>query len=141
MNGSAEPFCYVQRVSFKDVDALKHMNNVEFLRFYENARIAYFRHVVPEYEPVLGGSVGVIFAECQIAYRSPAHFEEHIRTTILPSDLRRSSVRLSFEMRSEGDGRLLADGHGVLVGYDYASGRPAPFADDVRDRLSATVIG
>ena len=137
----SEPFTHLQRVSFKDIDALKHMNNVEFLRFYENARIAWFRHVVPDYEPVLGGSIGVIFAECRIAYRSPAHFEEEIRTTILPSELKRSNVRLGFEMHAQGDGRLLADGHGVIVGYDYASARPAPFADDVRDRLSATLIG
>ena len=137
----SEPFTHLQRVSFKDIDALKHMNNVEFLRFYENARIAWFRHVVPDYEPVLGGSIGVIFAECRIAYRSPAHFEEEIRTTILPSELKRSSVRLGFEMQREADGRLLADGHGVLVGYDYETGRAAPFADRVRDRLSATLIG
>ena len=44
-------------------------------------------------------------------------------------------------MRSEEDGRLLAEGHGVIVGYDYESGRAAPFADDVRERLGATVIG
>ncbi len=141
MTAAAEPFSYLQRVSFSDIDALKHMNNVEFLRFYENARIAYFRQIVPDYEPVHGGQIGVIFAECQIAYRSPAHFEEEVRTTILPSELKRSSVRLGFEMRCEADGRLLAEGHGVIVGYDYASGRAAPFADDVRERLGATVIG
>ena len=32
----------VQRVRFGDVDALQHLNNVQFLRFFETARIAWF---------------------------------------------------------------------------------------------------
>ena len=138
---AAEPFSYVEHVRFSDIDAMEHMNNVTFLRFYETARIAYFRAVVPDYDPVHRGKVGVIFAECQIFYRAPAFLDDEIRTTILPSDLRRSSVRLGFEMQREADGRLLAEGHGVLVGYDYEAGRAAPFADRVHARLSATLIG
>jgi acyl-CoA thioesterase FadM len=39
-------------------------------------------------------------------------------------------------MNAEGDGRLLAEGYGVLVGYDYAAGRAMALTDDVRAVLS-----
>ena len=40
-------------------------------------------------------------------------------------------------MTSEGDGRLLAEGWGALVGYDYTSGRAAPLPDVLRETLRA----
>jgi len=51
--------------------------------------------------------------------------------------MERSSFRVFFEMRAEGDGRLLAEGYGVLVGYDYAAGRAVPLPERVRRALAA----
>jgi acyl-CoA thioester hydrolase len=131
----SDRFSTVQRVRFGDLDAMQHMNNVEFLRFFETARIAWFRHVVPDHTPTRREVFGFIFAECHIAYRAPAFFDEDIRTWIRPTELKRSSVRLEFEMRVESDGRLVADGYGVMVGYDYAEGRAQPIPDSFRERV------
>ena len=132
-----QPFSLVQRVRFGDLDAMQHMNNVEFLRFFETARIAWIQEVMPEHSPTSRQEFGFIFAECHIAYRSPAFFDEELRTWIEPAELRRSSVRLDFTMRAEGDGRLVAEGWGVLVGYDYAAGRSKPIPDELRRRVGA----
>ena len=128
-------FSIVQRVRFGDLDAMQHMNNVEYLRFFETARIDFITQLVPEHRPGSPNGFGFIFAECHIAYRSPAHFDEDIRTWIRPAELRRSSLRLEFEMCAESDGRLVADGWGVLVGYDYAEGRSHPIPDALRGRV------
>ena len=141
MSAATEPFSYVERVRFAEIDAMQHMNNVEFLRFYETARIAWMSTVMSDYEPVPRGALSVIFAECHILYRAPAFFGDEIRTAILPTDLRRSSVRLGFEMHRDSDGTLLADGYGVLVGYDYEAGATRPFSDEVRESLTPTLIG
>ena len=132
-----EPFSLVQRVRFGDLDAMQHMNNVEFLRFFETARIEYLKTILPEHRPTRRQEFGFIFAECRIAYRSPAFYDEGIRTEIRPATVGRSSLRLDFEMRAEDDDRLLAEGHGVLVGYDYAAGRSQPLPDALRERLAA----
>jgi acyl-CoA thioester hydrolase len=134
-------FSVVQRVRFGDLDAMQHMNNVEYLRFFETARIDYLMLVVPEHNPGSRRQFGFIFAECHIAYRSPAHFGEEIRTWVWPTDLRRSSIRLEFSMRSESDGRLLAEGYGVLVGYDYAEGAARPLPDELRRKLQPKLVG
>jgi acyl-CoA thioester hydrolase len=133
-------FSMVQRVRFGDLDAMQHMNNVEYLRFFETARIAFIHDLMPEHVPTKRGDFGFIFAECHIAYRSPASFDEEIRTYIWPGEMRRSSVRVNFEMRTEGDDRLVAEGWGTLVGYDYAKGRSEPLPDDVRERLEAVAL-
>jgi acyl-CoA thioester hydrolase len=128
-------------VRFGDLDAMQHMNNVEYLRFFETARIEYLISVVPEHEPGSRSSVGFIFAECHIAYRSPAHFRDDIRTWVWPSLLKRSSVRLGFEMRRESDGRLMAEGYGVLVGYDYHAEKAQPVPAELRQKLERELVG
>jgi acyl-CoA thioester hydrolase len=134
-------FSMVQKVRFGDLDAMQHMNNVEFLRFFETARIEYIATLAPEHAPTSRSAFGFIFAECHIAYRSPAHYGEEIRTFIWPSELKRSSVKLGFEMRVDADERVVADGWGTLVGYDYDAARAQPIPDELRERIEPSLVG
>jgi acyl-CoA thioester hydrolase len=128
-------FSMVQRVRFGDLDAMQHMNNVEFLRFFETARIDFITGLAPEHDPGHPNGFGFIFAECHISYRAPAHYNDEIRTWIRPLELRRSSIKLGFEMRVEGSDRLVAEGWGTLVGYDYEAGAARPIPDAFRERI------
>ena len=130
-------FSMVQRVRFGDLDAMQHLNNVEFLRFFETARIDFLGRLMPGHSPTSRSEFGWIFAECHIAYRAPAFFDDRLRVFVEPGELRRSSLRLDFRMVAEADGRLVADGYGVLVGYAYAAGSSQPVPDKVRARLEA----
>jgi acyl-CoA thioester hydrolase len=131
------PFSAVDRVRFGDLDAMQHLNNVEFLRFAETARIAYTQQLIPDFSPIERGSFGYVVAENHIAYHSPVGFGEEIRTRVRPRVPDEKSVRMDFEMHAEGDGRLIAEGHAVLVGYDYGEDTAAPIPDDVRERFAA----
>ena len=129
-------FAHVDKVRFGDLDAMRHVNNVAFLSFFEDARIEYLS-LLAGGDPMSGRAVDLIFAECQINYRAPAFFGDEIRTCIRPGEIRRSSARLEFAMLAGGDGRLLAEGYGTVVGYDYAAGRSKPLPDAFRAALLA----
>ena len=94
-DGRGAGYSIVQRVRFGDLDAMQHMNNVEFLRFFETARIDYILQLSPEHAPTERRQFGFIFAECHIAYKAPAFFGDTIRTYIWPSELKRSSLKLA----------------------------------------------
>ncbi len=126
-----------ERVRFGDLDAMRHLNNVVFLRYFETARIAFLRRLMPGHDPAApeGGGDGLIFAECHIAYRSPVHFDEEVAVECSIGEVRRSAFQVVFAMRV-GD-RLAAEGYGWLVGFDYAAQRAAPLSDGLRERLTA----
>lgn len=128
------PFVHAERIRFGHLDAMRHLNNVEFLRFFETARIEFLRTVVPAHDPANPDDFGLIFAECHINYRSPGRYDELVETTIRPGDVKRSSFRVHFEMRA-GE-RLLADGWGALVGYDYRAERATPLPERLRATLA-----
>lgn len=130
--------CHVDRVRFADLDAMRHLNNVTFLTFFESARVEYISHLLGS-DPMTrqAEQFGLIFAECKINYRAPAFLGEEIRTCVRPAEIARSSVKLDFAMHAVGDDRLLAEGYGVVVGYDYAAGRSMPLPDSFKAALNA----
>ncbi len=50
-----------------------------------------------------------------------------------PAEIGTESLKLEFEIGI--DERLIADGHGILVGYDYESGRTVPLPAALNERL------
>ncbi len=50
-------------------------------------------------------------------------------------------MRAGFEIHAEGDGRLVAEGYNVVVGYDFTEGRSRPLPEDLRARLGAPDVG
>ena len=134
-------FVHVERVRFGDLDAMRHLNNVVFLRYFETARIAYLRHLIPGHTPAdpESSGFGLIFAECQINYRAPVHYDEQVAIACSVADVRRSSFRVPFEMSV--DTRLAAEGYGVLVGFDYAGQSAMRLPDELRARLEEEAAG
>ena len=125
---------HVERVRFGDLDAMKHLNNVVFLRYFETARIDYLNRLMETHDPVnRANGFGFIFASCHIDYRSPAHFDEEVAIRVRPAEIGGKSLKLEFEM-AVGE-RLIAEGHGVLVGYDYEAGATVPLPDALKERL------
>ena len=134
-------FVHVERVRFGDLDAMRHLNNVVFLRYFETARISYLRHLIPSHDPAHpeNDQFGLIFAECHINYRSPAHFDDQVAIECSVSDVARSSFRVPFRM-SVGE-RLVAEGYGVLVGFDYTAQKASALPDALRTRLQEEADG
>ena len=129
-------YSFHDRIRYGDLDTNAHLNNVAVHGFFESARVAYLRRLFPEIEPMgRSGAFGMIFAETHVRFASPGFYEEVLRVDVRPTELRRSSVKLAFEMRCEADERLVADGWGTLVGYDYSAGRAAPLPEAVTTRL------
>ena len=133
-------FVHRERVRFGDLDAMRHLNNVVFLRYFETARISFIRQLV-EHDPANPegtGGFGLIFAECHINYRAPVHFDEEVAISCGVSDVKRSSFRVPFRMDVED--RLVAEGYGVLVGFSYPEQRAEPLPDSLRERLERAAV-
>jgi acyl-CoA thioester hydrolase len=132
-----QTYTHTERVRFGDLDAMRHLNNVVFLRYFETARIAYLRQLIPEHDPSHPerDATGVIFAECNIRYRSPVLFDEVVDIECSVGDVRRSAFEIRFAMRV-GE-RLAAEGSGWLVAYDYAAGSSQTLPDELRGALEA----
>ncbi|MGH7545911.1 MAG: acyl-CoA thioesterase [Gemmatimonadota bacterium] len=121
-------------VRFADLDALGHVNHAAYLSYFEEARSAYYFRLV-------GGRgvdrLGFVVAEACCRYRAPAFYPARIEIGVRVSEIGGKSFRMEYEARDEETGAVVAEGHTVLVAYDYARRVSVPVPEAVREATEA----
>ena len=116
------PVVLSQEVIWGDMDAFDHVNNTVYFRYFEDARIAYFDLAgIREYKDRT--SVGPILASTDCNFRLPLTYPDKIRIAGRSTILSAKKFRMDYVVYSERHGGVAAEGQGLLVYYDYNSGR------------------
>jgi acyl-CoA thioester hydrolase len=125
-------FVHRERVRFRDLDALGHVNNAVFLTYLESARFAFLQHLgaVATLE-----ELNIILARIEIDFRAPVGFGEEVEIAVRASRSGTKSFDLAYELRVEG--KVVAEAKSVLVAYDYGKGEPIELPDDWKEKLAA----
>jgi acyl-CoA thioester hydrolase len=119
-------FVHRERVRFRDLDSLDHVNNAVFLTYLEEARIGYL-------VPHGAEAANMILARVEIDFRAPLREGDEIEIGVRPSKVGTKSFELEYEIR-RGD-TVAAQAKTVLVSYDYSNGRPVKLPDSWREAL------
>lgn len=124
---------YPLRVRWSDVDAYRHVNNVQYVEFFQEARIQYLMSL---HDKTDGPWSRHVIARTDIGYRRPMLFRRE--PYVVGSWISRvgdRSFTISADVR---DGaQLLAHSDVVVVAYDAESDGPTTFASSQRERLLA----
>ena len=132
------PVTIHQRVAWGELDALGHVNHTVFLRWFENARFAWFEHVgIAALMHASEGRVGPILARLSCDYKAPVGFPDTIRSSVQCVELGRSSMTLRCTIGSEASQTIVALGEVVIVMLDYAAGQPEPVPEPIRAAIRA----
>jgi acyl-CoA thioester hydrolase len=124
-------FVHRERVRFKDVDAMGHVNNAVYLTYLEEARAAWML----ELGLASGHDFPIIIARAEIDFRSPARFGDEIEVGVRAGRFGTKSFDLEYELRA--GGRTVATGKTTCVAYDYERGETVAIPDDWREALAA----
>jgi acyl-CoA thioester hydrolase len=127
---------YPLRVRWSDVDAYRHVNNVKYIEYFQEARIRYMMRLHQE-----GDSFGeIVVARTDVDYRRPVLFRlEPYQVHSWISHVGTTSFVIAAEIR-DGD-EVLASSQVVAVGFDRSTQRAAPLTPDHRARLVAEAAG
>lgn len=120
---------------FSDLDVFGHVNNAVIFTYFEVARVRYMVAVGIRSPNANLRSVAYIAARLSCDYRNPIFYGQLVEVGARISEIGRSSLRL--EHRVEADGKLAAEGHCVLVHYDYVARQSLPISNDIRDKVAA----
>jgi acyl-CoA thioester hydrolase len=125
-------FVHRERVRFRDLDAMGHVNNAVFVTYIESARVAFLQH--------LGAAttledMSIIVARIEIDFRAPVGFGEEVEVAVRASRFGGKSFDLDYELRV--GGRVVAEAKSVLVGYDYGKGEAVEIPEEWREKLAA----
>lgn len=117
-----------------DMDVNGHINNVQYLRCFEQARLEWVGNTVVH--PEWGDNVSMVIAHLACDFLIETGYPGTAEVQIHLVKLGRSSVTIRHELRVVGDDRIRAAGNGVLVFVDTVNGGSVPIPDGARHVLT-----
>lgn len=121
-------------VEWNHLDALRHVNNTHFIRWFESARVAYLQ-TCGLVDWMESEASGPILASVQCHYRRPVFFPDRVRVGARVKRLGGTSMVLYHGVYSLEQRAVVADGESHVVLFDYQRQRPVRIPDSFRQRV------
>jgi acyl-CoA thioester hydrolase len=115
-----EDFPLISRFSvpFADVDMMRHVNNVAYIRWTETMRSEYFAQVM---KVPINGDHGMIQATINFTYERQLVYREQIAIGCRIPRIGNKSFDFAYEIWSETHGHRAAHGITTMVAFDFVS--------------------
>lgn len=121
-------------VAWGDMDAIGHVNNTVYFRYFETARIAAFARLGLDAESLADG-VGPILHSTKCRFRIPLTYPDTVTVGTRIGEISEDRFVMEYRAVSHRHGAVAADGDGLIVTYNYSAGAKAPVSDGLRERL------
>ena len=123
------------RLRWGEMDMMQHLNNVSYFRYFEEARISWFRATgfagAGDAESAVLGSITCRFVK-------PAVYPADVVVELRAGRVGNSSFGVTHVMRDAVDPAVVyAHGEAVLVWIETATGRPVPVPEGIRKILQS----
>ena len=136
MNELLKDFTFVVDINIEwgDMDALQHVNNIEYFKYFQAARIAYFEKI---------GSDGVwgekrissILASTQCKFIYPLAYPDSISVGVRVDSMADQYFTMKYAVVSHKHQRLAAIGDAKVVMFDYANNQKASIPNEIRKTI------
>lgn len=133
------PVILSQDVIWGDMDAFGHINNTIYFRYFEDARIAYFDRIGVHLH-MRQTKIGPILANAHCNFRLPLEYPDRIQIGTRASIQSPKKLNMEFAVFSEKHGRMVADGDGLVVYYDYANGKSCEIPEPIVAAIKALEV-
>lgn len=123
-------------VAWGEMDSYRHVNNVVYFRYFENARLEYFRRLDWfAFERQTG--VGPILAATQARFRKPLTYPDTISVGARVAALGKDRFTMEHVIVSHAQRAITTEGQGTVVTYNYSMDKKTPIPDEMRKRIEA----
>ena len=112
-------------VQWGDIDSANHVNNVNYLRWVESARIAFILQL-NNGRLINEDNVGAVVAWQDCKYIRPVTFPDTVLVGVKRTEILDDRIVLETKIFSQQQERLVAISHQHLVSYDYKRKEKAP---------------
>lgn len=111
-------FVYDQKISWGDMDAFGHVNNVMYYRYVENARISYFDEL-----DIFNYPMNIVVASNKCQYFSPVVYPDSLKIEVKILEVRNSAFCMHYILWSESQQKIVAESEAVIVCVNKGDGQ------------------
>ncbi|CAM2010320.1 acyl-CoA thioesterase [Acanthopleuribacter pedis] len=108
-------------VRWGDMDALGHVNNIQFFAYFEQARIQFFEAVGAD--KVWDAEQGPILASASCNFLKPIVYPIDLEVGLAVTDIRNRSFGASLAIFRKDSDEMFAEGKNGIVWVNYPAGK------------------
>jgi acyl-CoA thioester hydrolase len=121
-------------VAWGEMDAMQHVNNIVYFRYFESARIAYFEKMdLIGYMTETG--IGPILATTSCRFRIPLSYPDQVRIGAKVVSIEQDRFVMHYLVVSAKHRKAAAEGDGVIVTFNYRENKKVAVPEVVRQRI------
>ena len=136
MNELLKDFTFVVdlNIEWGDMDALQHVNNIEYFKYFQVARIAYFEKI--NSDSVFGETpIPLILASTQCKFIYPLTFPDSVSVGVRVDAMADQYFTMKYAVVSHQHQRLVAIGDAKVVMFDYVNNKKTSIPDEIRKTI------
>lgn len=111
-------------VAWGEMDALQHVNNVVYFRYFETARIDFFNRLFP-LDTLYKSGIGPVISENQARYKRPVTFPDTLLVSVSISDIHSDRFTMHYQAFSKQQQAVTTLGTSVAVMFNFKTGKKA----------------
>ena len=123
-------------IAWGEMDSQKHVNNVVYFRYIENARIAYYDKI-GAWQMMEKTGVGTVLARTECRYRIPLTYPDTVSVGAKVTKMEKDRFTMEYRVVSHRLGKLAAEGKGVLVTFDFQQNSKTAVPEELRKNIFA----
>ena len=121
-------------IEWGDMDALQHVNNIEYFKYFQVARIAYFEKI--NSDSVFGETpIPLILASTQCKFIYPLTYPDSISVGVRVDAMADQYFTMKYAVVSHQHQRLAAIGDAKVVMFDYVNNKKTSVPDEIRKTI------
>ena len=136
MNELLKDFTFVVdlNIEWGDMDALQHVNNIEYFKYFQVARIAYFEKI--NSDSVFGETrISLILASTQCKFIYPLAYPDSISVGVRVDTMADQYFTMKYAVVSHKHQRLSAIGDAKVVMFDYVNNKKSSIPSETRKTI------
>jgi acyl-CoA thioester hydrolase len=121
-------------VRWGDLDALNHVNNTVYFRYFEEARV----QMLARAGIILPSDKSGVLAHASCDFLKPLVYPATVVVSLVLARIGRSSIEFDTLIECQGEpGVVYAKGKNIMVSTDTATGKSSPWTEQELGRLAA----
>ena len=123
------------RVEWGDMDALQHVNNIEYFKYFQIVRIFYLDNINP-YGTIEKDKFSSIIGSNQVKYIFPLTYPDTISIGVRVDAMADQYLIMKYDVVSHRHQRLVAVGETKIVSFDYVNNKKTAIPEAIKDKIT-----
>ena len=118
------------KVAWGEMDALQHVNNVAYFRYFETARLDFFNqfNLLDELEKT---AIGPVISENSARYKRPVTYPDTLLVGVSICDIKTDRFMLHYTVMSQAQQAITTVGSSQVVMFNFKTGKKAPLSAEL----------